>query len=185
MTLTQFLAWEERQELRYEFDGFQPVAMTGGTVAHDRITFNVRKALDARLTGKPRRPFGPNIKIIVDGHIRYPDALVVCHPVPPTATVIEDPVIVFEVLSDSTANTDLIGKNQEYRATPSILRYVILQQTHAAAIVFARSGEDWLSDIVAGAEAVLRLPEIGIDVPLSEIYANIALNQESGDDSRT
>ena len=31
MTLEAFLAWEERQELRYEFDGFQPIAMTGGT----------------------------------------------------------------------------------------------------------------------------------------------------------
>ena len=31
MTIDQFLAWEERQELRYEFDGLQPVAMTGGT----------------------------------------------------------------------------------------------------------------------------------------------------------
>ena len=28
MTLAEFLDWEERQELRYEFDGFQPVAMT-------------------------------------------------------------------------------------------------------------------------------------------------------------
>ncbi len=50
MTLAEFLAWEERQELRYEFDGVAPVAMTGGTAAHDRITFNLRKVLDARLT---------------------------------------------------------------------------------------------------------------------------------------
>ena len=49
---------EERQELRHEFDGFQPVAMTGRTIAHDRITFNLHKALDARLTGRPCRPFG-------------------------------------------------------------------------------------------------------------------------------
>ena len=40
MTLAEFLAWEERQELPYEFDGLPPVAMTGGTVAHDRITFS-------------------------------------------------------------------------------------------------------------------------------------------------
>ncbi len=33
MTLAEFLDWEERQELRYEFDGFQPLAMTGGTAA--------------------------------------------------------------------------------------------------------------------------------------------------------
>jgi hypothetical protein len=50
MTLAEFLAWEERQELRYEFNGQAPVAMTGGTAAHDRITFNLRKVLDARLT---------------------------------------------------------------------------------------------------------------------------------------
>ena len=41
MTLDEFLAWEERQELRYEFDGFQPVAMTGGTFAHDAVSINL------------------------------------------------------------------------------------------------------------------------------------------------
>jgi hypothetical protein len=118
ITLAEFLAWEERQELRYEFDGFEPVAMTGGTIAHDQITFNLRKALDARLAGKPCRPLGPNVKIIADGRVRYPDAIVVCRPVAPTATVAADPVVVFEVLSEGSSETDLIDKNREYRATP-------------------------------------------------------------------
>jgi hypothetical protein len=34
MSLLQFLVGEERQELRYAFDGFHPVAKTGGTAAH-------------------------------------------------------------------------------------------------------------------------------------------------------
>jgi len=72
MTLTEFLAWEERQELRYEFDGFQPVAMTGGTLAHDLITFNVRKSLDTRLAGQPCRPWGPNVKILTPGRHAIP-----------------------------------------------------------------------------------------------------------------
>ncbi|HVC58895.1 MAG TPA: Uma2 family endonuclease [Acetobacteraceae bacterium] len=180
MTLAQFLAWEERQELRYEFDGFEPVAMTGGTVAHDRITFNLQKILDVRLAGKPCRPLGPNVKIIVDGHARYPDAIVVCRPVPPDATVVDDPVIVFEILSGGTSKTDLIDKNREYRATPSIQRYVILHQTHRAAIVFVRREPDWLSEIVAGDNATLHLTEIGIGVPLDEIYANVGLPDEPG-----
>ena len=150
MTLAAFLQWEERQDLRYEFDGFQPVAMTGETVAQDRISFSVQRILDSKLAGKPCWPLGPNIKIIVDGHARYPDALVVCQPVSPDATVVDDPVIVFEVLSVGTSKTDLIDKNRDYRATPSIQRYVILQQTHRAAIVFMRRGQDWLSEIVAG-----------------------------------
>ena len=178
ITLAEFLAWEKRQELRYEFDGFAPVAMTGGTAAHDLITFNLRKVLDARLTGKPCRPWGPNMKIIVDGRIRYPDAFVVCQPVPPTATIAENPVVVFEVVSEGSSSTDLIDKNREYRATPSIQRYAILQQDRVAAVVFARRGPDWLSEIAAGAGAVLRLPEIGIDLPLAEVYANVAVEDE-------
>ena len=41
MTLPEFLVWEERQELRYEFDGSRPVAMTGGTYEHDAIQVNL------------------------------------------------------------------------------------------------------------------------------------------------
>ena len=178
MTLAEFLAWEERQDLRYEFDGFAPVAMTGGTAAHDRITFNLQKVLDARLAGKPCRPWGPNMKIIVDGRARYPDAFVVCQPVPPTATVADNPVVVFEVLSEGSTSTDLIDKNREYRATSSIQRYVILQQTRVAAVVFARRGQDWLSEIVAGPGAILRLPEIDIELPLAEVYGNIVAEDE-------
>jgi Uma2 family endonuclease len=179
MTLAGFLAWEERQDLRFEFDGFRPLAMMGGTVAHDQITFNLRKALDASLTGKPCRPYGPNLKVIVDGRARYPAAVVACRPLAPDATVIDDPVVVFGVLGDGTSKTDLIDKNREYRATPSILRYVILHQTHRAAIGFVRRGEDWLSEIVVGGAARLRLPEIDVEVSLDELYAGVGLPDDA------
>ncbi len=178
--LDEFRAWEERQDVRYEFDGFQPVAMTGGTIAHDQITFDLRSALAARLAGTPCRALGPNVKIIADGRVRYPDAIVVYGPIAPTATVAVDPVIVFEVLSEGSSETDLIDKNREYRATPSIQRYVVLQQTHKAAIVFLRREDGWLSEIVSGEDAGLDLPEIGISVRLHEVYANAGLSEMNG-----
>ena len=184
MTLAQFLVWEKKQEPRYEFDGFQPIAMTGGTPAHDRITFNLRKVLEARLAGNAWQSLGPNTKIIADGRARYPDAIVVSGPVSPAITIAGNPIIVFEVLSDGTANTDLIDKNREYRAMSSVQRYVILQQSHAAAIVFVRAGQDWLSEIVTGDAAALHLPEIGIDAPLEEIYAQVALRHHPANDPR-
>ncbi|MGH7155076.1 MAG: hypothetical protein ACREF3_14225, partial [Acetobacteraceae bacterium] len=58
MTLPQFLAWEERQELRYEFDGLQPVAMTGGTLRHEAIGNRLRALLLSKLEGKQCRPWG-------------------------------------------------------------------------------------------------------------------------------
>jgi Uma2 family endonuclease len=178
MTLEQFLAWEDRQELRYEFDGFQPIAMTGGTAAHAAIQRNIIFSLTGRLRGKPCQPYGSELKIAVAGRIRYPDAFVVCAPVPNDAKVVSDPVVVFEVLSESTAREDIFAKNAEYRATPSIQRYIILEQTQAAAVVFARKGEDWVSEVVTD-DGVLRMPEIGIEVPLAELYTDIDLTAQA------
>jgi hypothetical protein len=45
MSLETFLAWEEQQELRWEFDGFEPVAVTGGTAEHSAIQRNLIFAL--------------------------------------------------------------------------------------------------------------------------------------------
>jgi Uma2 family endonuclease len=80
MTLNEFLAWEERQELRYEFDGVAPVAMTGGSLAHETIGGTLRALLKEGLRGKPCRVVGPTLKIEVAGRIRYPDAFVYCKP---------------------------------------------------------------------------------------------------------
>jgi Uma2 family endonuclease len=57
MSLEPFLAWEEQQELRWEFDGFEPVAMTGGTAEHSAIQRNLIFALTGRLRGKPCQPY--------------------------------------------------------------------------------------------------------------------------------
>jgi Uma2 family endonuclease len=173
-TTEQFLAWEERQELRYEFDGFQSVAMAGGTAAHSAIQRNLIVALGVGLRGKPCQPHGSELKInVADRAIRYPDAFVVCTPVPPRATVVSDPVVIFEVLSESSATDDFVTKNAEYRATPSVKRYVVLQQAKAAAVVFSRKGDDWVTDLLTGGDATLRMPEIDLDIPLSEIYVGV------------
>jgi Uma2 family endonuclease len=172
MSLAEFLAWEERQELRYEFDGSQPVAMTGGTFAHDQITFDLRKAPDARLRGKPCRPAGPNVKIQTPGRMRYPDGLVTCSSIKPDATVIDDPVVVFEVVSEDTARTDRIEKLREYQAVAPIQRYVIVEQKTIAATVFERRGEVWAAFAITE-EDTLHMPEIDIEVPLAELYESL------------
>jgi Uma2 family endonuclease len=175
MTLAAFLDWESRQPVRYEFDGFHPVAMTGGSAAHAGIQRNLILALGTRLRGGPCQVFGSDLKIRAADAIRYPDAFVVCAPVPPDATVVTAPTVVFEVISPSTSGTDRIVKNREYRDTPSIQRYVILEQASIAATVHTRSGGAWAVDFLVGAEAELAMPEIGIAVPLAELYDGVTV----------
>ena len=178
MTVAEFLAWEERQELRYEFDGLQVVAMTGGTFAHDRITFNLQRALSERLAGKPCQPAGPNVKILTPGKARYPDGLVTCTPVRPDATVIDQPVVVFEVVSEDTARTDRIEKLREYQGVQSILRYVIIELKTMAATNLERQGERWTASALTE-DDVLCMPEIGIEVPVAELYRNLDLSTQA------
>jgi Uma2 family endonuclease len=174
LTIDAFLAWEDRQELRWEFDGFAPVAMTGGTAAHEGIGTRLRTMLDVRLMGTSCRVSGPTMKIEVNGRIRYPDAFVSCGPVSRTATVIKDPLIIFEVLSPSTSRTDRIEKLREYQATESVQRYVILESDSIAATVFSRSGEHWIARPLLEGDSVA-LPEVQIELPLSGIYADVEL----------
>ena len=173
MTLQQFLDWEERQEMRYEFDGYAPVAMAGGTAEHDRISINLAASLVIRLRGKPCRPCGSNLKVEVMGRIRYPDGYVACSPLVPGATTTSDPVVIFEVLSASTARQDRVEKNREYRSIASLTHYVMLEQDGIAATVLERQGERWVSSIL-GEGDTLPLSSIGIEIPLAELYEGLA-----------
>lgn len=177
MTVAEFLAWEERQELRWEFDGFELFARTGGTLAHETIGDNIRFALRNRLGGGPCRVHGPTLKIEVAGRIRYPDAFVFCTSLPPKTTIVRDPVVVFEVLSQSTSRTDRIEKLREYGATPSIQRYVILEQDAIAAMVFVRKGSDLVAETLT-ADDTLHMPEIDVEVPMAEFYTGIDLSEQ-------
>lgn len=175
MMLDEFLDWERGQDLRYEFDGVQPLAMTGGTVAHSVIATNLVRALQDRLHGSRCRAFRGDLKVIVAGRVRYPDAVVTCSPTANDTEIVPEPVVVFEVLSSSTASTDRIEKNEEYRATASIQRYVMLEQTRQAMTMFTRLGDDWVGHVLIG-DVELSLPEIGVNVPLSDFYVGLDLS---------
>lgn len=176
MTLEEFLAWEAKQPERYEFDGLQPIAMNGGTVAHGVIGTNLAVELGIRLRGTDCRAFGSSLKILVAGRARYPDAFVACSPVVNDATWLTEPVVVFEVLSERTAIVDQTTKNAEYRATPSIQRYVMLSQESVSANVYERSGGQWVGTLVTAPDAALAMPEIGIELPLAALYDGLSFD---------
>jgi len=181
LTLAEFLEWEECRPAKYEFDGFRPVAMTGGTLAHAAIQANLAAAIRGRLRGQPCRFYGSDLKIEVAGRIRYPGGFVVCTPLPLATTLVRDPVLIFEVLSASTASTDVVTKNAEYAATPSVRRYVILAQDRIGGMMFERIGDDRLGRALS-ADAILRMPEIDIEVPLTEFYLDVELVPDDDSD---
>jgi Uma2 family endonuclease len=182
-TQEQFFAWAGHQDGRWEFDGFRPVAMNGGTISHAIIIGNLNTALGTRLRGPGCRPLGPDAGIETIGTaVRYPDALVTCADLKGLgeARMVPGVVVVFEVLSPTSGRTDRISKVREYAAVPSVRRYVILESTSVGLQVFERQNADepWLA-LALTAEDTLRMPEIGIEVPVGEFYEGVDFGGEA------
>jgi Uma2 family endonuclease len=175
----QFFAWAEGREGRYEFDGSQPVAMTGGTVNHGIIMRNLHRALDARLRGTRCQPLGPDVGLATEGGaIRYPDALVTRGKLNGTDRTVPDVVVAFEIVSPSSGRVDRIVKLREYAAVASMRRYVIVESVTSGLLVLHRRGGDepWIAVALTG-EDLLELPEIDIQIPVAEFYEGVEFSE--------
>lgn len=177
MTRDQFLDWAARQEAPYEFDGFEPVAMTGGNRNHAQLCSNLAYALRKRLEGTAACVLPEAGVATVGSAVRYPDVLITSTSGPGTARLMPDPIVVFEVVSPSSGRIDHAVKLREYRAVASIRRYVIVDNTGSDLTVYARAAEDmdWMAIALTAGE-ILALPEVGVEVPVDEIFSGIAFD---------
>jgi Uma2 family endonuclease len=170
-TTETFLAWEDRQEGRYEFDGRDVIPMTGGSFAHQDIVFNLRGLLGRLLADQPFR-VGQEMRLRIDTRVRYPDVLICAGRPDQTARTVTDAVAIFEVLSDDTATTDRVDKLIDYAAVPSLRCYVLLEQTAVAAILFQREPAGvWIAS--AQTDGALVLPGLDLALPLAELYQGL------------
>jgi Uma2 family endonuclease len=178
LSLEGFLAWEERQGLRYERVGGVVRAMAGGTRAHDKIAGNLRFALREPARRRGCELFGSDVKVVTPrGDVTYPDLTVRCGPGDDRATTVVDPVLVVEVLSEGTAQHDLIRKRLAYKTIPS-LRVILYVAQDRPRIDLVRRGPDGRWDDgepAIGLDAVLDLPELGCAIPLCAVYEDVSL----------
>jgi Uma2 family endonuclease len=126
---------------------------------------------------------GPDAGVATVGAaVRYPDALVRCSPLDLVLRTVPGVVVVFEVLSVNTSRTDRIVKLREYAAVASIRRYVILESTSIGLTVMERDAPDevWRVTTLTN-DDILRMPEIGIEMPVGELYAGVSFPEEEAD----
>ena len=90
--------------------------------------------------------------------------------------------MIFEVLSPSTAAADRIVKAREYQATPSVQRYVMLEQARIGATVYVRAADGW-SVLVLKDGDTLALPEIDLAIPLAEFYEGLTFEDHPVEDN--
>lgn len=170
MTVEEFIVWEERQDDRYEFLNDEITAMVGGTRNHSQIAGNIHVALANRLRGTPCRAYQAGLKVVTASAVLYPDVFVTCSRMGGKDRIVAEPVVVFEVLSDSTARRDKVFKNREYRSLDSVTQYVIVDQDFSLVDSYLRTPEGWLHEGYDRPEDVLPLPRLKLELTLAEIY---------------
>lgn len=175
VSVQDYLRAEVESPVKHEYVGGLVHAMSGGRNVHNQLATNVTAALWNRLRDKPCRAFNSDTKVRIrlPGQTRfyYPDAQVVCNPNPPDDVFQDQPVVVVEVLSDSTRRTDMGEKLEAYLTIPSLAVYLLVEPKTPAIIAYRRSEQGFQREIWEGSEAIIPLPEIEVELPLAELYA--------------
>lgn len=180
-TLDEYLALEEKSEVRHEFYNGEITAMAGGTVNHNRLTRRVANLLEQQSSLKNCGVFSENIKVDVraGGHMPYPDVIVTCHPFDLRGNnlVVRQPRLLVEVLSKSTAQKDRDEKWHDYRKMPSLWYYVLVNQYSTTVELYSRVEEtdEWIYTVYENREDVVVLPRLNAELSVGAIYEGIEL----------
>ena len=145
MSLDEFLAWENEQSDRHEYDQGEVFAMVGGRRTHGRVVLNLARRLDERLEGSPCQVFAESMKVqVTTDTILYPDVFVTCDQADlATEMIFKSPCLVIEVLSPSTQAYDRSQKFALYRRLASLQEYILVDPDTRRVEGFRR-GEDGL-----------------------------------------
>jgi Uma2 family endonuclease len=181
VTVEEYLAAEAQATVKHDYVDGAVYAMAGASEAHNTIAMNLYRMLGGQLRGKACQPFGSDMKVWVRSEpgqcFYYPDAMAACDPADSGHGWRERPAALFEIISDETRRVDEIEKRLVYWRIPSLRAYVRLEQDRPAAIVDRRISDadpgGWRTESLEGLDAILRLPDLSLELPLDELYERV------------
>ena len=178
ISVGEYLSGELVAETKHEYLGGAVHAMAGAKVGHNRVTGNVYFQLRNALDGKPCEPFGSDMKVRIElpeqTRFYYPDVMVVCDSLADDESYQDKPVIVVEVLSESTRRVDMGEKRAAYRAIPT-LRVILFIDPERLHVTVDRRRENagFDTEFYTAMDQVIPLPEVSVELPMSGIYSGI------------
>ncbi len=188
VSAVEYLAMDRDSEVRLEFIDGEVFPIEAVTRAHSSIATNITGMLYAKLRGKPCGAHAQGLRVMPSKgrNYFYPDVVVACGElefVDRMGETLIDATVIFEVLSKSTELRDRKIKFESYWELPSLQHYVLVDQYRPRIELFERNKNGtWTYSVLTGLEAVLSLPRIGCELPLTEIYERVTfptLNEDN------
>ncbi|MFQ5629903.1 MAG: Uma2 family endonuclease [bacterium] len=180
LTSEEYLEIERKAEYKSEFYNGEMFAMAGAREYHNLIVANVIRALGNSLVDRDCviYPSDMRVKVSALEKYTYPDVIVACG-----KRSFEDdhfdnllnPVLIIEVLSDSTEAYDRGAKFEHYQHIESFAEYLLISQNSIRVEQFVRqSSRKWLYSEYHELQDVAHLESIDCELKLGDVYLKIA-----------
>jgi Uma2 family endonuclease len=177
LSYEDYLALEERSEIRHEFFAGETYAMAGGTPEHSRLATVICASLEAQRRDRDCIPFGADLHVrTASGYGAYPDVTVVCGKLVrhrDADRAVTNPILIVEVLSESTESFDREGKFKHYRSIPSFREYVLVSFREPLIEAHFRNADGSWTTTFGGPGERVRLRSIESELDVDAIYAGM------------
>ncbi|QTA86234.1 Uma2 family endonuclease [Desulfonema magnum] len=175
----EYFAVEEAAQYKSEYYHGEIFAMTGASFNHNLIAMNLATRLHSALRDSSCFVFASDMKIQADEarHYVYPDVSVVCGDIEFLGNrddIITNPVVIIEVLSESTQSYDRGDKFKAYRKIRSLRDYILVDQyaCHVEYFFKNKAGR-WELDEFETLEDSFNIRSVDVDLPLETIYYRV------------
>lgn len=178
-SLQVYLEAEAQSATKHEFWDGEIIAMAGGSPAHNKIANSVGTAIDSALDKnyKDCAVFSSDQQVYIPNYNRcvYPDCTVVCGEEELSGnTMLLNPLLIIEVLSESTKEYDSTDKFEAYRSIPSFKEYVLVWQTIPKVQSWYKEDDQlWRISSAFGLDKTLPLYSLGCELALIDIYKRV------------
>ena len=179
----EYLELEEAAEFRSEYRQGEIIQMVGCTPNHNLISGNFYPALKYALKGKPYRVFMSDLRLwIPESRLyTYPDIMVVAIALVYSENrrdTITNPLIIAEILSNSTEGYDRGKKFEYYRSMSNFQEYILIDQYRNYVEQFSKTEEGkWLLSEFSNLEDTLYLSSVESGISLQDIYEEVEFEE--------
>ena len=186
----EYLEFERNSDMKHEYFNGEIFAMSGAKRNHNKITTNLSGLVWQHLKGKNCENYSSDMRVFVSetGLYTYPDLVVVCGEPEFKDNVFDtllNPVLLIEVLSESTESYDRGKKFQHYRSIESLQEYVLVAQDEARIEKYVKSGDGfWFFTESVGIDSGIEFSSIECQIALREVFDKINFSENNAEKTR-
>jgi len=175
----EYFDMEEAAEYKSEYYHGEIFAMSGASFNHNIISGNTFALLHNSLDNSDCIVFNSDMKTEVDKerHYTYPDISIVCGDVEFAENrndTVANPLVIVEILSDSTKDYDRGSKFTAYRNIASLKDYILIDQ-YAYHVEYFHKDESgkWSLDEFKNVNDTFKISSIDVELSMKKIYNRV------------